>query len=330
MPPIVPLNVDPAPHEVRPFEAGLPRSWGSTPMPRTRAGTTSRPRRVLALRFGLPGLDDIQQVALPFGWNATAALRPSGDELVLSDAGAPPPDGAIAPRQASVERLTFYAGKVQGEIDDIQTLSRSAIPTIADFLVSPAVFAEAIPDLAWISGISVARLEGVRACLGGGTLGIGAQEDVERLLQAVDPGTGLETAQVLELSPAGGTGAFDVEVLQERYDLRFSGGTNTLLRDVAPTLSGLDRDEVARLLAAMVRLRLPRPRRRFRPSRPTPSARCRLNLSATSSVTRRTASWGPSPSCRRIGGSRTAGTGKAMLSGTRRTTICGARRPSAW
>lgn len=108
MPAITKLNVDPAYGRGNVINGS--ESYVLDVSKADRRKHDVRPSARLALRFPLPTLNNTQEIALPFGYNATGALAPAGDTVSFEDAPVAP-DGGYVRRTASAETVTFYAGK---------------------------------------------------------------------------------------------------------------------------------------------------------------------------------------------------------------------------
>lgn len=121
MPPITPFNTTVAdePVETTP-EGSLTRAVAIERGSPWRNGM--QPSSRLALRFPLPTLNQNQSTTLPFGFNATTALMPSGPTLTLADTPADAGPGGYLRRDASVERVTFYAGRMSVQPGNLSEL----------------------------------------------------------------------------------------------------------------------------------------------------------------------------------------------------------------
>ncbi|AZQ68231.1 hypothetical protein EF888_14450 [Silicimonas algicola] len=113
MPPITPLNTDPAVHVGEETASPIYELDAESTDPRKHDVT---PSARLAIRFPLPTLSHTQRIALPFGWNATGALQPAGDTVSFSDETDETESvTGFLPRVANAERITFYAGKLSAD-----------------------------------------------------------------------------------------------------------------------------------------------------------------------------------------------------------------------
>ncbi len=113
MPPITPLNTDPAVHVGEDTASPVYELDADSTDPRKHDVT---PSARLAIRFPLPTLSHTQRIALPFGWNATGALQPAGDTVSFSDETDETESvTGYLPRVANAERITFYAGKLSAD-----------------------------------------------------------------------------------------------------------------------------------------------------------------------------------------------------------------------
>ena len=107
MPPITGLNTDPAVGVAS--GAAAIRTLAADPAARRHNDVTPSAR--LSLRFPLPTLNDTNDMALPFGWNATGGLAPMQTQLLPDHIAQQAATDGFVRRVATAERLNFYAGK---------------------------------------------------------------------------------------------------------------------------------------------------------------------------------------------------------------------------
>ena len=233
MPAITGLNVDPARHEVRPWQAGLARIMELDADAADPRRHDVDPSARLALRIPLPSVNEAQAIALPFGWNATGALAPAGASL-STGAGATDADAAAEARTVSVERTTFYAGKmVIDEAGDLAILVSQALARAR----SPGIDV-ADPDVLAAAGL--------------------AEAEARALLDRARPFVSTNTRKLGLLAADA-----DIELFGERFAVRLGGPLTmrgalerTLGADAGPALrliNALVRREAARLLSAQAR-----------------------------------------------------------------------------